>query len=143
MRLWLTKTPNGLRPSDEASEETYRRFKLGQIYRADVVKPREHRSLRRYWGLVKIVYQNSDQFRSEDQVHQFLKIRAGHCTEIVSKATGEIFLVADSINYDTLDEAEFEDVWMRIVKAVCEDILPGIDEQELEYEILKIIGAAA
>ncbi len=74
-------------------------------------------------------------------MHDFLKIRAGHCTHIVSKATGEVYLVADSIAFSRLNEEQFQEVWRRAVQAVCDDILPTVTEAALEEEILRLVGA--
>lgn len=90
-----------------------------------------------------MIHQNTDQFSSTEQVHQFLKIRAGHCDSIVSKATGEIYLVAKSINFDALDDVEFWPIYQRMLDVVAEDILPGIDIDAVKYEIEKLCGVAA
>jgi len=135
----LTRTLSGLAPADDHAREVLRRWQLGETVKADVRKPRAHRSLRRYWALVNLVYQNSEQFKSPEQVHQYLKIRAGHCTPIVSKATGEVFLVPDSISYDRLDEIEFRAVWERVVQVVADEIL-GTGVPEIEAEIARLCG---
>lgn len=138
----LVRTLTGLAPADDAAAAVIKRWNLGEHVRADIRKPRAHRSLRRWWALCNLVYQNSEQFASPELVHQFLKIRAGHAIEIVSKATGEVYLLADSINYERLSEDEFMDVWNRAVKVVAEDIL-GTGVPEIEAEIARCIGLAA
>lgn len=142
MKVTLARTLTGWSPNDDEAVRVSRRWKPGESVVVDLKKPREHRSLRRYWGLCKLVFENSDKFKTIAQVHQYLKVRSGHCTQIVSESTGEVFLVADSIDYDTLEENEFQAVWRRVVDVVCEDILPGITEAEIEAEILKCTGLA-
>ena len=141
--IYLVRTLSGFSPGDDHAVETMKRWPIGTRVKADCRIPRAARTHKRYWALVKLIYENTEQFRSADMVHQFLKIRAGHCTPIVSKRTGEVFLVPDSISYDTLDETEFQQVWRRIVDVVCEEILPGVDQDSLEYEIQKLCGMAA
>jgi hypothetical protein len=142
-RLLLKRTLNGFVPADEASAEAARRFEIGQTYKGDVVKPRNLKTHRRYWALVDLIYQNSDQFKSKDQVHQYLKIRAGHSTTIISKSTGELFHVADSISFDTLDDIQFYEVYKRMLDVVVQDILPGVQVDAVQYEIEKLCGVAA
>lgn len=139
-RLYLKKTLTGFAPADEQSAELARKYNLGETYRADVCRPRETTSLRRYWALINLVLMNSDEFKTKEQLHAYLKIRAGHATPIVSKKTGEIFLVPNSIDFDTLDEAQFLDVWSKIIDVVCAEILPGVQASEMQYEIEKICG---
>lgn len=138
----MIRTLTGWEPHDDEAVRCSRRWAPGEIAQPDFTKPREQTSLSRYWVLVRIVYENSEQFKSKEQVHDFLKRRAGYVTEIVSKSTGEVYEVANSISFDTLDEAEFLEVWRKVVDVVCKDILPGIDENMLEYEILKLCGLA-
>jgi hypothetical protein len=141
--LFLKRTLAGFSAADEASADAIKRYKLGDTFRATVVKPRNLKNHRRWWALCNLIYQNSDQFKSADQVHDYLKILAGHCSQIVSKSTGEVYLVADSISFGSLDEIQFQDVFSRATKAVAEHILPGINLDDVSYEIERLCGFAA
>lgn len=141
--LFLKRTLSGFAPADEASSDAMKSYKIGDTFRASVVKPRNLRNHRRWWALCNLIYQNSDQYKSVDQVHDHLKILAGHCTQIVSKSTGEVYLVAESISFGKLDEAQFQEVFQRAVIAVTEHIIPGIDTDDVVYEIEKLCGLAA
>ena len=143
MQLHLKKTLAGFSLADEMSVENAKRFKVGEVYRAEVVKPRSRKTLGRWWVLCQMILDNTELFRSKEQASDYLKIRAGHSTSIVSKSTGEIFHVANSIDFDSLDEAQFQDLWQRVCDVVVQDILPGITQNEIEYEIQKIVGIAA
>jgi hypothetical protein len=142
-KLLLKRTLSGWTEADDESKALARKFVVGQTYRANISKPRELVSLRRYWGLVTLILDNSPQFTSKEQIHNYLKIRAGHCTPIVSKSTGEIFLVPNSIDFDSLDETQFQAVWNKVVDVVCEEILPGVSQDEINLEIQKCCGIAA
>ena len=141
--LYLKRTLTGFAAADEATADAIKSYKLGDTYRATVVKPRNLKNHRRWWALCSLIYQNSDQFKSAEQVHDYLKILAGHCSQLVSKSTGEVYLVADSISFGALDEAQFQDVFGRAIKAVTEHILPGIEIDAVQYEIEKLCGLAA
>lgn len=141
--LYLKRTLSGFSPADEASSDAMKSYKIGETYRADVVKPRNLKNHRRWWALCNLIYQNTEQYKSVDQVHDHLKILAGHCTQIVSKSTGEVYLVADSIAFGRLDEAQFQEVFGRAVNAVVEHILPGIEVDSVSLEIERICGVAA
>lgn len=143
-RIFLKKTLSGFSVAeDEKSQASARKFKLGITYRADIVKPRSLKTLGKYWVLLGMIMDNTEMFPSKEALHDYLKIRAGHVITIVSKSSGEITYLADSIDFDTLDEAAFQKVWSRVCDIVAEDILPGITVSEIEYEIAKIIGIAA
>lgn len=144
MKANLVRTLAGWSPADDEAIRISRRWNVGETTTVDLKKSRNYKSLKRYWKLCEVVFNNSQQFKSKEQVHQFLKIKAGHSTQIIAKSTGEVFYLADSIDYDTIDdEVEFQEIWRRVVDVVCEDILPGISRDELEYEVLKLCGLAA
>lgn len=138
----LVRTLSGAAAADDAAKTYLRKWPIGEERKADVKKSRAHRSLRRYWVLVNLVLDNSDQFKSEKQVHEFLKRRAGHVITIVSRKTGEVYELADSIDYDTIeDEGEFQAIWNRVVQVVAEDIL-GTGIPAIEAEIERLLGFA-
>lgn len=139
MDISLVRTLSGAAAADDAAVAYMRRWPPGEMRRADIRRPRSKRALNRYWKLVDLVLDNSDVFRCKEQVHNFLKLRAGHVIQIVSKKTGEVFEVADSIDYDTLEEDQFADVWKRVVQVVADDIL-GTGVPEIEAEIERIVG---
>lgn len=141
--LFLKRTLHGFAAADEATQDAMRSYKIGDTYRASVVKPRNLRNHRRYWALVNLVYQNADGYASAELVHAHLKLLAGRCSPVVSKTTGETFLVPESISFSAMDEAEFQDFWGRCIKAVCEHILPGINVDAVAYEVEKLCGVAA
>lgn len=140
MKVMLTKTLTGWAPSDDIGRDHHRRAKVGVEYRAEIVKPRDGKNLRRWWALCNLVYQNCEQYKSPEQVHQHLKILAGHTTSIVSQSTGEVYLLPDSIDYGTLEEDDFRAVFKRAVAAVCEHILPGIRSYDVREEIEKLMS---
>lgn len=143
MKVSLVRTLSGWSPADDEALRVSRRWGAGEAVVVDLKKSRLHKSLRRYWKLVQLVLDNSEQFKTKEQVHEFLKRRSGHVITIVSKSTGEVFELADSIDYDSIeDEAEFQEIWRRVVDVVCTDILPGVTEAEIEHEILKCVGLA-
>jgi hypothetical protein len=139
----MRRTVAGLTADDEAARDVMRKVKIGDVVRVDVQRPRSHKNLRRWWALMNLIAQNSEDIKSPEAAHDLVKILAGHCTHIVSKSTGEVYQIADSIAFGRLSEDEFQDVWQRAVKAVAEHILPGVTDADIEAEIMQIIGAAS
>ena len=139
----LKRTITGLVAADDAAAEMVRKIPVGETVRAEITRERSHRNLRRWWALVKMVYENSEQFKSPEMVHEYIKIRAGHCQQIVSPKTGEVFLIADSISFGRMDEIDFMDFWRRAIAVVCDEIIPGLKSADVEDEILRLCGLAA
>jgi hypothetical protein len=145
----LTRTLSGIAAGDDAAREYMRKWPVGENRRGDIRKPRAHKTLRRWHALARLLYESGVQdatgqaFKSQKAAHGYLKLLAGHSTPVVSKKTGEIRWIPDSIDYDTLEEDEFQEVWQRAIQGVCEELLPGLSEPELELEILKFCGLAS
>lgn len=149
MDIDLTRTLTGVAAGDDAAREYLRAWPIGETRRADVRKPRALKSLKRWHGFARLLYEsgvqdaNGQAFKSQKAAHQYLKLLAGHADPIVSKKTGEIRWIPDSIDFDSLEEDEFQQVWKRAIQGVCEELLPGITEPDLELEIMKFCGLAS
>lgn len=143
MKVALARTLGGWTPADDEAIRASRRWEPGEIAVVDLKKPRIYKSLKRYHKLTSVVFENSSQFKSKRQVEDFLKLRCGHCTQIVSKSTGLIYELPDSVDYDNVDsEEEFQEIWQRMKDVVCQEILPGVTDAQLEFEILKLCQLA-
>jgi hypothetical protein len=143
VRFLLKRTLGGFAPADDAAIAAMRKFRVGEVYRVDIVRPRNYKSLQRWWVLCQMIADNSEIFHSKDQVSDFLKIRCGHAITVVAQSSGECFMVADSIDYDALSEEEFQELWKKAIDVVIADILPAITRVEIDTEIQKIMGTAA
>ena len=146
MDIDLIRTLTGVAAADDAAKNYLRGWPVGEKRRANVRRPRDYKSLKRWMGFARLLFEsgvqdaNGQAFKSEKAAHNYLKLLAGHATPVVSRSTGEVRWVADSIDYDTLEEGEFQEVWKRAIQGVIEELLPSITEAELEREILKFCG---
>jgi hypothetical protein len=144
-RLYLTKTLSGFIPADEPSLEVWRRFKLGESYRADIVKPRSYQHHKLCMALLNLTYMNQDRYQNFEPFRKAVAIAAGHTEELVT-VDGEILKLPKSLSYDALDEIEFTKVFGAMM-TVCAHLLHGMGLEELEAEVSKYCdehyGAAA
>jgi Protein of unknown function (DUF1367) len=134
-RLNLRKTLTGFTPADEPSVQAWKRFKLHEIFRSDIVKPRSYKYHKLAFALLNLTYENQEQYTSFEIFRKAVAIAAGHVDELI-KLDGEIILLPRSINYDTLDEIEFTLVFGAMM-TVCANILHDIGITELEAEVSK------
>lgn len=134
-RIYLRRTLSGFVPADEASDELAKKYKVGEVYRADAVKPRSYRHHCLCMALLTLTYQNQDRYENFEVFRKAVAIEAGHVEELIG-LDGVIYLQARSLNYDTLDELEFTAV-MAEMMAVCAKILDGVGEDDLAGEVSK------
>lgn len=149
--LYLRRTLSGFVPADEASLELMKRFKVGQAYRGDVVKPRSYQHHKLCMALLNLTYEHKpedwdDRYPDFDSFRYAVARSAGHRIEFVDLDTGEIVQQAKSISYDAIpDDVEFGRV-MAAMMRVCAKIL-AMSEPDLEQEVARYAdehyGAAA
>src|SRR5690242_7535611 len=93
-RIYLKRTLMGFLPADEASLELCRKFKQGEVYRADMVKPRSYQHHKLCFALLNLTYENLPEkyarsYASFDQFRYAVAEEAGHVESYVS-LDGEI-----------------------------------------------------
>jgi hypothetical protein len=133
-RLYLKKTLTGFAPADEPSMEVARKYKVGEIYRADVVKPRSYQHHKLAFALLNLTYANQERWATFENFRKAVAIAAGHTEELMT-VHGEIIRLPKSLSYDSLDEVEFTQVFGAMM-TVCAAIL-GLENPELEAEVSK------
>lgn len=144
--LALTRTLSGLAAADDHARRYLSKIPPGSPVDAEVSQPRTEegrRLFRRYWALMGIVAENTEQYGgSQKCASDHIKVLAGHCDTLVSKATGEVYLRPKSIAWAEFEEPAFALFWDRVVLAICEHVIPGLTVPEIEEEILRCLGAS-
>lgn len=150
-RLHLQKTLNGFVPADEESRELARKFKTGEVYRAEIVKPRNYKSLKLFHALVSLTYSNLPEryhqlWPTPRHFRRMLADAVGHVEEFTTQ-DGERKFVPLSVSYEDIpDEATFTVIFGQMM-AVCQHLLGIENLSELEGEVSRYAadhyGAAA
>lgn len=133
-RLYLRKTLTGFEPADAESAELHRKYKVGEIYRADVVKPRSYKHHKLCMALLTLTFNNQERFASFEIFRKAVAMAAGH-VEKIQTLDGQVIDAPGSLSYDALDEIEFTKVFGAMM-TICCDLL-GMSAPELEAEVSK------
>jgi hypothetical protein len=139
-RMYLRKNLSGFVPADEPSMEIARKFKVNEIYRADVVKPRSYQHHKLCFALLNLTYANQERYSNFEDFRKAVAIAAGHTEELVT-LHGEIVRLPASLSYDTLDEVEFTRVFAAMM-TVCSELL-GVERPDLQMEVDRYAGEIA
>jgi hypothetical protein len=143
-RMYLKRTLSGFVAADEPSLELCRKFKQGEVYRADVVKPRSYKHHKLCLALLNLTYDNLPErmarsYATFDQFRYAVAEESGHVESYVS-LEGQIKTIPKSISYDVIpDDVEFGRV-MSGMMTVCARILE-VSEPELAAEVSKYADA--
>jgi hypothetical protein len=138
--IYLKKTLVGFIPSDEESLNVCRKYKQGEVYKADVVKPRSYRHHKLCLALLNKTYETLPEkyahtYPTFDMFRYAVAEESGHVEAYVN-LHGEIKTHAKSISYDSIpDDVEFGKV-MASMMTICAKIL-GVTEPELQQEVAR------
>lgn len=158
-RIFLKRTLTGFVPVDQDGAEDVRKFKVGEIYRADVVKPRSYQHHKLIMALLTLTYRNLPEkvqfsngawvetktlWPTFDKFRRSVALYVGHVEQFIDM-NGEIHSAPGSLSYDALDEVEFTRVSTAMM-TWCATIL-DMSEPELAGEVSRYAdqnyGAAA
>lgn len=147
MRFYVRKTLAGLVPADEEASDALRRYKIGEVYRCDMVWPRSYQHLKLVMALLSVTYKNLPEryhaiWRDPKAFRRGLADAVGHVGEYVTK-DGEVKQYPRSLSYDDMpDEGDFAEVAARMM-AVCSEIL-GMEQPDLAAQVeLYMTGGSA
>lgn len=139
-RLYMKRTLTGLVPADEPSTTLLRKYKVGEVYRVDIVKPRSYKHHKLIMALLNLTFENLPEkyarsYPSFDMFRYAVALESGHAEAFVS-LQGEITTVPKSISYDAIpDDVEFGRIASSMM-TVCAGIL-SVSAPELEQEVAK------
>ena len=134
--LFLRKTLGGFVPDTEEDHEKLKRFKMGDVCKAEVVNPRNYKFFRKWWALVKVGYELWEEtcprhkHRGQDVMPNFERFRrdvtvlAGFAKPVVN-VRGELRLEAESIAFANMGEERFEELYQQTINVLLTKVLTG------------------
>jgi len=134
-KLWLKKTLAGFTPVDDENIELAKKYKLGELYRADIVKPRSGPAHRLCFALLSLTFANQDVYTDARKFRRALAWEVGHVDEVMLQS-GEIVKFPRSLSYDDVDQVEFQSLFPKMM-TVCAHLLHDMNLQELEAEVAR------
>jgi hypothetical protein len=138
LNIFLIKTLIGFVPADEEAKTAIRKYKVGDVLRADIKKPRDYTNHKHYFALLNLTFANQEKYTSFEHFRKAVQIAAGHVDELIT-LEGEVLLMPKSVDYSTLDQLEFEPVFAAAM-TVCAKILGDLDLDELRCEVERYAG---
>lgn len=121
-------------PADELSEERLRAVRNNELFRCQIDCPRDIRQLRAVHILLKLVADNMPEPIGTEELKRELKRRTRMYREFVSR-DGSVMYELDSISPATMDQARFNEVWSAWKRVIIEEMLPGLHNDDLAFEI--------
>ncbi len=127
--IFLRVTPQG---TFEPASELYRQmlrakgFTVGEVVKAELSRPRNPKHHRLVMALLQKVLDNADGLMTMDQLLTIVKIKMGRAVPFTDSATLKVYWVPESIAFDSMDQAEFEEFWKDLCTLVARDYFPHL-----------------
>jgi hypothetical protein len=133
MKILVKKTQTGLRPIYESDFENYSKIEIGEEFEIEYTKKRNIKFHRKFFSLIKLAFENQQDYRSMERMRKKLIEVAGYYEEYRDPITKEICKEVHSISFAKMDDTEFELIYNG-VKNVISDWL-GINNETIDDEI--------
>ena len=135
MEIILKKDFNGtFSPVDCLSEETAKKLKIGKEYKFKVTGIRNLKFHKKFFALIKTVFENQEQFVNIEEMRKALIFDAGF-REQRQNLKGEIIQYPKSISFSKMDEIEFEELYNKVIDIVI--LWLGWNRQEFINHLIK------
>lgn len=128
-----------LEPVDDAGRDFLAKIAAGSVVSAEVKRPRNIGHHRKFFALVNMIWQNQTRYKSPDELLDAIKVHIGHATAMTLRDGTEV-RVPKSISFASMDQAAFDAFWDRVVQVVCAEIIPGLNRDDLERELLDLVA---
>ena len=136
MKILVVKTlTNSLKPAYDKDMQVFNKMPRGEIFEIEYTKKRNVKFHRKYFALINMAFQNQDEYELMDDMREQINISAGFKREVVNMVTGEIQVRAKSINFSTMDELEFSELYERTKDVICKWL--GVSNEQIDEEILQ------
>lgn len=130
--LYLRVTPVGtFEPASALYAQMLRerKFRVGDLVRAELTKPRYQKHHRLVFATLRKVVANLDSGITEYQLLNILKIKMGRIETLIDSGTGWVYYIPESIAFDAMDEGAFSVFHRDLCRVIASDYLPGMSPE--------------
>lgn len=136
--IWRRKG-SAIVPANETADAVFSGLKEGVDYVGDIHGARSLDQLRMWWGLMKLLVENSI-FPSSVAASDATKIAAGHIDEpLIMPDSGQVFLRPASIAFGSLPQNEFNEVINSAIDVIVQRWLPGVEHEVIRDQVFAIL----
>jgi hypothetical protein len=135
MKIALIKQlDNSFKAAFDSDYEYIKKLKQGEIYFFEVKRERNIKFHRKFFALIRMVYQNQEHYAFEDELRADLLIDAGYFKTIVS-IYGEERKEALSINFASMDQDTFDKMYSDVLDNIVKHF--HFDKEEIKINVEK------
>ena len=124
---YAIRTPQGLVPEMAIDAAEFEKYPLGARVRVKITNPRSRPHHRKYWAILAGWVKATDAAYSADTLHTAIKLKLGYTDQI--KMAGVVKEVPKSIDFNSMDQAEFNEFYERAMELLART--GGFDPEEV------------
>lgn len=125
-------------PAYDSDKKKMNKFKPGEVVRCTITKPRNLEYHNLFWALCSAASKNSEKWRSKRTVANAVLIKIGYW-DIIPRINGTgITIVPGPLNFEDLDETDFDEQVMSKAWGVFAELL-GLEENDLKENYRKYL----
>ncbi len=140
MIVYCKNTTSGLVPLYPSDYDNKRKLKIGKEYRVEVKHPRNNQFHKKFFALINLCHENYEFIANDgttyempfDTFRRWLIMRAGF-VKAFSTDRGT-FYDAESISFANMNQAEFEEVYNRVLNVVIK--LLQLTEEDISENLI-------
>ena len=125
---------NTLKCAYDSDYDKIKKLKAGEFYNCTISQPRNIKFHRKFFALIKMIFDNQEIYKSADRLRKDLLIEAGY-VEVWRDFSGAIQREAKSISFAKMSEEEFSELYSRVLDEIVEnfnfdrkDIIQNIEQ---------------
>ena len=119
--------------------DTLDNLREGEVYKVNVTMPRNLLFHRKHRALLKLVFENQEQFDSFDMFYNIFKLKLGVVDQVVIDE-GKVHYVIGSLSFARMDDTEFRKVYSKSVDIALEHFTKGMSGEELDNHVQRILN---
>lgn len=133
-KIALIRTLSGFKPAYDSDIELSKKIKLNEIYTYEFKKERNYNFHKKFFALVKLVFDNQEQYTNFEHLRKDLIIESGNY-DLRYDLLGVEIREAKSISFAKMDEIQFSDLYSSVIDVIVkyfhfdkEEILSNVEQ---------------
>lgn len=117
MKISLVRTLSGFKPTHDSDFELAKKIKLNEPYEYEFKKPRNYRFHKKFFALIRMVFENQEQYTNQDHLRKDLIIESGNY-DLRHDLLGVEIREAKSMSFAKMDENEFNELYNSVIDVI-------------------------
>lgn len=141
MKLFLYNTPAGLKPLYDDDFDEKKKLKVGQVYQVEIRLARNYEFLKKARALLNLAWEylpekQTQGFRTKENFRKYLTVAAGFTEVFYSPKTKSWEEYPRSWSFESMDEAEFQDLYNGIYDIIFRIIGKYVSQEEFNANLI-------